>query len=55
MYNEEAILYDYLVYKGYKTGYCSDVTILHMEGVSTSERMDNKKKKVIFRFKNNIK
>ena len=49
------ILYDYLVYKGYKTGYCSDVTILHMEGVSTSERMDNKKKKVIFRFKNNIK
>ncbi len=55
MYNEEAILYDYLVYKGYKIGYCSDVTILHMEGVSTSERMDNKKKKVIFRFKNNIK
>ena len=55
MYNEEAILYDYLVHKGYKTGYCSDVTILHMEGVSTSERMDNKKKKVIFRFKNNIK
>ena len=55
MYNEEAILYDYLVHKGYKTGYCSDVTILHMEGVSTSERIENKKKKVIFRFKNNIK
>lgn len=55
MYNEEAILYDYLVYKGYKTGYCSDVTILHMEGVSTSERIENKRKKVIFRFKNNIK
>ena len=55
MYNEEAILYDYLVHKGYKTGYCSDVTIIHMEGVSTSERIENKKKKVIFRFKNNIK
>lgn len=54
MYNEEAILYDYLVHKGYKTGYCSDVTILHMEGVSTSERIENKKK-VMFRFKNNIK
>ena len=55
MYYEEAILYDYLVHKGYKTGYCSDVTILHMEGVSTSERIENKKKKVMFRFKNNIK
>lgn len=55
MYNEEAILYDYLVHKGYKTGYCSDVTILHMEGVSTSERIENKKKKVMFRFKDNIK
>lgn len=55
MYNEESILYDYLVHKGYKTGYCSDVTILHMEGVSTSERIENKKKKVMFRFKNNIK
>ena len=55
MYNEEAKLYDYLVHKGYKTGYCSDVTILHMEGVSTSERIENKKKKVMFRFKNNIK
>lgn len=55
MYDEEAILYDYLVHKGYKTGYCSDVTILHMEGVSTSERIENKKKKVMFRFKNNIK
>ena len=55
VYNEEAILYDYLVHKGYKTGYCSDVTILHMEGVSTSERIENKKKKVMFRFKNNIK
>lgn len=55
MYNEEAILYDYLVHKGYKTGYCSDVTILHMEGVSTSERIENKKKKAMFRFKNNIK
>lgn len=55
IYNEEAILYDYLVHKGYKTGYCSDVTILHMEGVSTSERIENKKKKVMFRFKNNIK
>lgn len=55
MYNEEAILYDYLVHKGYKTGYCSDVTILHMEGVSTSERIENKKKKDMFRFKNNIK
>lgn len=55
MYNEEAILYDYLVHKGYKTGYCSDVTILHMEGVSTSERIENKKKKVMFRFKNNTK
>ena len=55
MYNEEAILYDYLVHKGYKTGYCSDVTILHMEGVSTSERIENKKKIVMFRFKNNIK
>lgn len=55
MYNEEAILYDYLVHKGYKTGYCSDVTILHMEGVSTSERIENKKKKVMFKFKNNIK
>ena len=55
MYNEEAILYDYLVHRGYKTGYCSDVTIIHMEGVSTSERIENKKKKVMFRFKNNIK
>ena len=55
MYNEEAILYDYLVHRGYKTGYFSDVTIIHMEGVSTSERIENKKKKVIFRFKNNIK
>lgn len=55
MYNEEAILYDYLIFKGYKTGYCSDVTILHMEGASTSARIEDKKKKVIFRFKNNIK
>lgn len=55
MYNEEAILYDYLAYKGYKVGYCSDITILHMEGVSTSTRIENKKEKTIFRFENNIK
>ena len=55
MYYEEAILYDYLAYKGYKTGYCSDITILHMEGVSTSTRIENKKQKIIFRFQNNVK
>lgn len=55
MYNEEAILYDYLSYKGYKTGYCSDITILHMEGVSTATRIEDEKKKIIFRFKNNLR
>lgn len=55
MYNEEAILYDYLIEKGYKTGYCSDITILHMEGISTTSSMQTEKKKVLFRFKNNIK
>lgn len=55
MYNEEAILYDYLKYKNYKTGYCSNISILHIEGVSTSTRTVNKKNKIIFRFENNIK
>ena len=55
MYNEEAILYDYLMYKGYNTAYCSDVTILHMEGVSTSSSIQNEKKKILFRFENNVR
>jgi len=53
MYNEEAILYDYLYTKGYKTGYCENVTILHLEGASTKTRSDEKKEKVLFRFRNN--
>lgn len=53
MYNEEAILYDYLQYKGYKTGYCSETTVLHMEGAATTECMRDNKEKIIFRFKNN--
>lgn len=52
MYNEEAILYDYLEYKGYRTGYCSAVSVLHMEGASTSK---NDKEKILFRFRNNTK
>ena len=55
MYNEEHILYDYLKHKGYKTGYCDDVSILHMEGVSTSTRTKDDRAKVIFRFINNTK
>ena len=55
MYNEDAILYDYLMYKGYNTAYCSDVTILHMEGVSTSSSIQNEKKKILFRFENNVR
>ena len=52
MYNEEAILYDYLEYKGYRTGYCAAVSVLHMEGASTSK---NDKEKILFRFRNNTK
>lgn len=53
MYNEEAILYDYLKYKGYITGYCSDSKVLHMEGIATSSRLKRDKNKILFRFKNN--
>ena len=53
MYNEEAILYDYLYSKGYKTGYCEDVSILHLEGASTKQTSNNQKDKILFRFKNN--
>lgn len=48
MYNEEAILYDYLKYKGYITGYCSDTTVLHMEGMATASRLKQDKNKIIF-------
>lgn len=53
MYNEESILYDYLKYKGYKTGYCADTSILHMEGISTKSFFHNEKDKILFRFKCN--
>ena len=53
MYNEEAILYDYLLYKGYKTGYCDEVTIRHLEGASTSTETNDTKEKTIMRFKRN--
>ena len=55
MYNEEAILYDYLKIKGYRTGYCEDVSILHLEGASTKTISENQKKRLLFRFKNNTK
>lgn len=55
MYNEEAILFDYLMYKGYRTGYCPNVTILHMEGISTGSIIKNERKKILYRFKNNTK
>lgn len=54
MYNEEAILYDYLIYKGYKTGYCSAMTIMHMEGASTGYETTDNKQKYLFRLKNTI-
>ena len=50
MYNEESILYDYLKYKGYKTGYIPVVSVLHMVGVSTSKRMQDYKDRLLFRF-----
>lgn len=53
MYNEEAILYDYLLYRGYRTGYCDKVSVTHLEGVSTSKISKDEKSKYIFRLKNN--
>ena len=53
MYNEEAILYDYLYSKGYRTGYCEDVSILHLEGASTKITSNNQRDKILFRFKHN--
>ena len=50
MYNEEAILYDYLKYKGYKIAYDPDVTVLHMQGSSTAKRIKDQKERIIFRF-----
>ena len=50
MYNEEQILYDYLKYKGYKTMYSPSISVLHMQGVSTSNRMPDQKEKILFRF-----
>lgn len=50
MYNEEAILYDYLKFKGYKTMYLPSVSVLHMQGVSTSKRMVDQKERICFRF-----
>ncbi len=53
MYNEEAILYDYLEYRGYQTGYCDETTITHLEGAATSTSIKDTKEKVLFRFKHN--
>ena len=52
MYNEELILDDYLKYKNYKTGYCSETSVSHLEGASTSKSHSIKKDKILFRFKN---
>jgi GT2 family glycosyltransferase len=51
MYNEENILYDYLKFKGYKTGYCNNSSVMHMEGIATSSRINKEKDIINFRFK----
>lgn len=53
MYNEECILFDYLKFKDYRSGYCDKTTINHMEGASTSREIDNVKEKTIIRLKRN--
>ena len=51
MYGEENILYDYLQYRGYRTGYCPDATIIHLGGKSTGTE-NLTKEKVLFKFTN---
>lgn len=50
MYNEESILYDYLKFKGYRIMYIPTISVLHMQGVSTSKRIMDEKKRILFRF-----
>ncbi len=52
MYGEEAILFDYLCFKGYKTGVCSLTQVCHMEGGATSTTQANQTKRLVFRFIN---
>ena len=50
MYNEEAILFDYLKHKSYKTGVCAGAEVYHMQGQSTQH--DRIKDQFMFRLKN---
>lgn len=54
MYVEETLLYYYILNKHYKTVYCPDYKITHLEDVSTNSRFKNGRKKALFQINNSI-
>lgn len=55
MYHEEDILYEYILNKKYTTFFYKDLSVLHMEDVSTSTIAQTKLKKARFYLRNSIK
>lgn len=55
MYVEETLLSYYIIKHHYKTLYCPDFKIIHLEDVSTKSRFKNKRKRSLFQLKHSIK
>ena len=54
MYCEESILIYYIINKHYKTVYCPDFEIIHLEDISTKSRFKNRRKRSLFQLKHSI-
>ncbi len=54
MYGEESILIYYVINHHYKTLYCPDFEIIHLEDISTKSRFNNKRKRCLFQLKHSI-
>lgn len=54
MYVEESILIYYIINHHYKTAYCPDLVIIHLEDVSTKSRFKTNRKRIVFQLKHSI-
>lgn len=53
-YGEEDLLYDFVKLLGLDTYYCSDISVLHLEKISTKTVSNNERERYIFQTKNRI-
>ena len=54
MYGEESLLIYYIINNNYKTIYCPDLEIVHLEDISTKSRFKNKRNRCLFQLKHSI-